>query len=114
MCMFTMQTVNGVPKPVYRSFQLLHALYSQSVLISTNGNIDVAVTVDASSPAVAVLIVNYNWAGLPVVDESVTLNFGGFAGNAHLSCYSVIQLHMVLLYPLHFLHCLLYYEARYL
>ena len=55
---FGIQTVNGVPKPVYRSFQLLHQLYDSAVLVDTQGTIDVAVTVDDASPGVNVLLVS--------------------------------------------------------
>ncbi len=70
---FGIQTVDGVPKPVYRVYQLLHKLYNNAVLVATSGTVDAAVTVDTTSPGVSVLLVNYNWLGLPVVDETVTV-----------------------------------------
>ena len=54
---FGIQNVYGVPKPVYRSFQLLHQLHTDAVLVSTQGTVDVAVTLDTTSTSVKTLLV---------------------------------------------------------
>jgi len=80
---YGIQTIDGIPKPVYRSFQLLRKLYNDAVLVATSGTVDAVVTVETTSTGVSVLLVNYNWFSLPVVDESVTVALSGF-GNCTL------------------------------
>jgi hypothetical protein len=66
-------------QPAYRAFQLLKMLSSSAVLVSTMNTVDIAVTRDGASGDVAVLLVNYNWAGQPIVSETVQVNVSGYA-----------------------------------
>ncbi len=63
----------------YRSFQLVNSLYSTTALLSTQGTVDVAVTVDPASKSVNTLLVNYNWDQLPITNETVTVSLKGLA-----------------------------------
>lgn len=65
---------------VYRSFQLINSLLSNTVLIANSGNVDIAVTTDsASNPNIAILLVNYNWYNLTIADETVTVSLKGLS-----------------------------------
>jgi xylan 1,4-beta-xylosidase len=92
---FGLQTINQVPKPAYRAFQLLHQLAGQQILTDRDAvaqqpppnatTVDVWVTRRAEGAAAATysaFITNFNLFGLPIAAANLSISFALPAGAA--------------------------------
>jgi xylan 1,4-beta-xylosidase len=106
-------TNQGVPKPVYRAFEMLAALPPASVPVTvsapaagaggvtrrpasiTTGTVDIAVAVDdvSSPPSVAVtaLLVNHAFYTLPIAAQTVQLTFSGIPAGAVIAANATVD-----------------------
>jgi len=108
---YGIQNVWGVPKPVYRGFQMLSQLPRTAVPVSftglaqgtpvyarkgsgSAGDIDIVVGVDASSPTtlVTALLTNYNIFSSPPNATTVTLTFSGIPANSKVPSTATLEL----------------------
>jgi len=76
-----LQTIYGVPKPIYRGYQLLSG-FAYDTLINAdvspvNNTVMAFATVDTDESEVSVFLSNFNNLGLPISNSSVTVTFTG-------------------------------------
>ena len=78
---FGMQTVQGIEKPVYRAFQLLHQSGNKRYKVISNSNKDETVEVLALNTefGLRIFMYNHNVPSEPIEDEEVKIVLEGFS-----------------------------------
>jgi len=73
---FGLLNIHGIPKPVYRAFELLHRLGEQSLIVA-GGHSTVEGWAFRKKKSVTVMVVNHAMPGRPIRKEQVILRFTG-------------------------------------
>jgi len=81
---FGLLTLHGVPKPVYRAFQLLHQAGDRRLAVSANPHPTVDLLATRSDDRIQVVVSNHNVPLAPIAEEPVTIVLAGLSGEAPL------------------------------
>jgi len=79
---FGLLSLHGVPKPVYRAFQLLHQAGDRRLAVSASPHPTVDVVATRSDDRIQVLVNNHNVPLAPIGKEPVTIVLAGLSGEA--------------------------------
>jgi len=78
---FGLQNIYGIPKPVYRIFELLHHLGDQRLTVSGGAGSTVEVLAVRGSAGLMLLAYNHNSPGLEITTEAVAITVKGMEPN---------------------------------
>ncbi len=76
---FGLQNIYGIPKPVYRVFELLHHLGNQRLTVSGGDGATVEVLAVRGATGLTLLAYNHNSPGLEITTEAVAISLNGMA-----------------------------------